>query len=143
MLLSEKKKKGLLSESPRSPRPLGTLEEGIDKRVPVIFPTHSPVNMLGGQPNTKAPRALGTSVFKKLSKIIMEKLSPLINVKKDMDDVYSKGYFENHYPDADKKLKGLLHDRAMAAISHSENDEVETHEDEGESKITLVVNINK
>src|SRR3972149_9512527 len=96
----------LLPENKRnSPKALGIsknkLEENFDKKMAIIYPTHSPVNMLGGQPNTKAPRPLGTSVFRKLSKIIMERLSPLINVKKDMDDVYSKGYFENHYPKLD------------------------------------------
>jgi hypothetical protein len=58
-------------------------------------------------------------VFDRKYASMLKKIKPLLEVKKEADKNYSAGYFENHYPDADKKLKNLLHRKAMDAWANS------------------------
>jgi len=124
------------------------LEKDFDKRVSIIFPTNSPVSAMSGESDVETPEPMGTGIFSKISQAIKKRLSPLISAKKNMDDVYSKGYFERHYPDADKNMKGLLHEHAMSSWAHAMDDSPDNNHDEeaeGESphQITLTININK
>jgi hypothetical protein len=86
-------------------------------------------------------------LLRKLSDKHERLLTPLLKVKKEADKVYSKGYFENHYPDADKHLKSMLHEKVMAAWSNSLNGngkkvkekEVDVHR---ESPLSISITIN-
>ena len=66
---------------------------------------------------------MNSSVFDRISARMLRKLSPLLQVREEADKVYSNGYFGRHYPQAEKKLKRLLHDRVTAAWANSLNDE--------------------
>lgn len=121
----------------------GDLEQDFDRRVPIIFPTNSPVNALSGHSDVEQPEPMPTGVFSRISKVIKKKLLPLISAKQSMDDVYSKGYFERHYPQADEHLKGLLHDHAMSSWAHSMDDSEEEAAEGDAPQITLTINIKK
>lgn len=83
-----------------------------------IFPTSSPVDVQDGR-KVSAPKSLGRGLFEKATELRDHKLIPLLKVREDADRVYSNGYFENHYSEADKRLKGLLHEKVMAAWGNS------------------------
>ncbi len=81
---------------------------------PFIFSTHSPVDIL----DRKKQRPLSVkspSILRKLASSVEAKIKPLLQVKEEVDRVYSNGYFENHYPDADKTLKDTLHQKVLAS----------------------------
>jgi len=138
MLLQKKNKQALGIEQ-------GDLEENFDSRIPIIFPTKSPVSAMTGESDVEPPEPIDSGVFSRLSKAIKKKLMPLISAKKDMDDVYSRGYFERHYPDADENLKGLLHEHAMSSWAHAMGNDghEEPDGDEKPAQIMLTININK
>jgi hypothetical protein len=105
-----------------------------------IFPTQSPVDRVferPERPHVHSPRG-------RLSYLI-DRSTPLLKAKKTLDKVYSNGYFETHYPDADKTLKGLLHERAMDAWSHAEHfchdDEEKEEKEEKKKSINVVINL--
>jgi hypothetical protein len=87
----------------------------------IIYPTHSPVDRLGGE-SLPAPLPMRENDYKIASARLLRKLSPLLRAREEADKVYSNGYFENHYPEADKKVKRLLHNRVMAAWANALND---------------------
>jgi hypothetical protein len=74
---------------------------------------------------------------------LLKKVKPLLEVKKEADEVYSRGYFENHYPDADKTLKRMLHQKAMDAWARSRSDDTgdDEKEEAGEDNHGRTVNI--
>lgn len=144
-----KKKKGLLDPEANPPKRMGVpedpvhsdVERGFDRRVPVIFPTKSPISSLAGPPEeTKSAE----EIMPKYSGRFMKRL---LESKRDLDEVYSRGYFENHYPDADKQVKQFLHDKTMTmwakALKEEPSHEEESGEDEEKPSITIVVNVNK
>jgi len=130
-------RKGLLEEENEHEN----LEDSFDRKVAIIFPTNSPVNRLSGSSDVETPMPLKRGVFSGLSKRILNKLKPLLKAQENSNKVYSNGYFEGHYPDADKKLKGLLHDSTMAAWANAMSEEEE--EERNESNVTLTICINK
>lgn len=140
-----KKKKGILEEDPVPSKRMGSpdLESAMDRRVPVIFPTRSPISSLAGPPEeTKTPP--DEDFMPRYSGKFM---SRLMEARKDLNKVYSEGYFENHYPEADKSLKQFLHERALASWAKAlrEKPEPEHEEEEHEEKqqVTVVINLNK
>jgi len=84
-----------------------------------IFSTKSPIEPegLGLDPPKKPLFAPSKKELTNLS----ERVSPLLHIRKAMDKVYADGYFERHYSEADKKLKNLLHRKAMTAWAHAEH----------------------
>jgi hypothetical protein len=99
----------------------------------IIFPTGSPVDVQGGE-KVKAPKKLKRGLFEKNSLLRDRKLQPLLRARDDADKVYSKGYFENHYKDADKDLKGMLHEKVMDAWANS----IGTGSDKKSEKVAVV-----
>lgn len=111
----------------------------------VIFPTHSPVDVSGGE-KVKAPKPLGRGLYDKSIKLRDDKLIPLLKVRESTDKVYSNGYFENHYSEADKLLKGLLHEKVMAAWANSINKKPKkkkelTEEPSGGLQLSISINV--
>lgn len=109
-----------------------------------IFSAKSPLDRLAGA--KPKPAKLKPGKLQALAK----RMGPLLETKSILDKVYSNGYFENHYPDADELLKKTLHDRAMQAWAHAKafgkNDkEVESEDESGEREeeknINVVINI--
>lgn len=125
-----KKKMGLLRPE--------DLEQEFDRRMSVIFPTQSPISSLAGPPKeTEEPETLPP----KFSGRFMKKL---LESREDLEKVYSNGYFQTHYPEADKNLKEFLHEKTMNTWTKSlekENDTPEPKEEE--HALTVVININK
>jgi hypothetical protein len=68
-------------------------------------------------------------------------LAPLLEASKTADQVYANGYFERHYPEADKKMKSLLHDKVMAAWSNSDNDDEEHEERSLGTGLNITINV--
>lgn len=142
-----KKKNGLLDPEPEPPKRMGagvfsgrSLEEAFDKRIPIIFGTKSPVNSLAGPPReTDAPPS---EDFKpRFSGRFMQRL---MEDRESLDKIYSRGYFENHYPEADKQLKEFLHEKTMSSWAKTlTEDSEEPEEKEDNPGLTLVININK
>lgn len=127
-------------------KPMGTpsnpesLEADFDRRMAVIFPTKSPVNSLAGPPEETK---IAKEIMPKFSGKFMQKL---LESKRNLDGVYSNGYFENHYPEADKNLKEFLHEKTMnswAKALEKKNDESSEHEEGEDRGLTVVININK
>ena len=107
--------------------------------VDTIFSTKTPVEFgRGDEAAPKTPSSLSSEFFRLFSK----RLKPVMKVRDAMDKVYSKGYFEQHYPDTDRQLKSLLHDEAQVAkqclnsASYGEIDNKDT------KKTWIVVQIN-
>lgn len=107
-----------------------------------IFETKSPVDFINGEkpemPTIRPPKGS--------LKRIAARCGPLLDAKHMLDKVYSNGYFENHYPDADRTLKGLLHKRAMDAWAQAEHFGADIDADDDEKmghdkQISLVINI--
>lgn len=92
-----------------------------------IFPSKSPVSLLGDQPKPPATRSRKT--LRDIAAEHHRKLTPLLRVKEEADKVYSNGYFEQHYKEADRLLKQLLHDKVMNAWAAALNDEKEEAEE--------------
>jgi len=145
-----KKKKGLLEPEASPLKRMGIpedpihedVEAGFDRRVPIIFPTRSPINSLAGPPEeTKSAEEMIPKYSGKFMKRLLES-------KRDLDDVYSRGYFENHYPEADKQMKQFLHDKTMTVWAKALKEKTSHEEEEKEDKnkepnITIIVNVNK
>ena len=112
----------------------------------VIFPAGSPVDRLGGE-KPETPPTIHRGLFKRIAEHQRCRIAPLLQAKDEVDRVYSNGYFENHYPDADKKLKDILHRKVMAAWSNALNElqEEEDHDDRptGGSGLTIIINPGK
>jgi hypothetical protein len=90
------------------------------------------------QPNKLRSRAANASVEK-----WRNKLMPLINARKILNKVYSNGYFENHYKEADADLKKVLHEQTMAAHSRLKaKEEPPVDSEEPCDTRALTININ-
>jgi len=85
------------------------LDEFFDNARQEIFPMKSPISNL--EPVEEKP----TKRVGKLAKLAASRVTPLLKAREEVNDVYSDGYFESHYPQADKTLKGLLHDQVLDA----------------------------
>ena len=105
----------------------------------IIFPTNSPVHTLGGE-KVEAPKPISGALHALAKKKHARRLQPLLEARKAAEKVYSKGYFENHYKDADKKLKSLLHEKVMDAWANSISDD-DGYEEKEESKGGLSLSI--
>ena len=138
-LLKKIKPQGILSNAGNGILSEGKLEDGFDKKLPDFFPLRSPISNLGGHPEeTKVPPPMGfkPKYSEKAMKILME-------ARKNLNKIYSDGYFENHYPEADKDLKNHLHEQTMSSWTNAMNKEEKAEEAGEENKqITVVININ-
>lgn len=92
----------------------------------MIFSSKSPVT----QGNEPTPEYMPLDELKNRHQQMKCRLKEALKVRKDMDEVYSKGYFENHYPKADRRLKELLSQRANLAISRMDNYEKDNDSEE-------------
>lgn len=115
----------------------------------MIFPTKSPVDRSGGTSDVKTPNPIKRAKYRRLADRLAKQIIPLLSSKRDVDQVYSNGYFENHYPEADKKLKRVLHDKVMADWANALNEDEDEDEEKEEKKSkrvfgdgTLTININ-
>jgi len=109
-----------------------------------IFPSGSPIERVWtGSTDLKAPKPLDGEIFDRRYFKLLKKVKPLMEIKKEADEVYSRGYFENHYPEADKTLKRMLHQKAMDAWARSRgnDDDSEEKEEAGEDNHGRTVNI--
>jgi len=97
---------------------LEELLKGPNTGINSVFSVNSPVDQLEAE-KAPDPKPLGYETFKKLSARILNKLGPLLHAREAADKVYSNGYFQRHYPGAEKKIKTLLDDHVMNAWSHS------------------------
>ena len=70
------------------------------------------------------------------------RLRPLLQAKKDINASHSQGYFENHYPDADKQLKELAHERVLSALDHART-LAGSDDDSGEKSISINISLGK
>jgi hypothetical protein len=84
----------------------------------IIFPSNSPVDVQGGD-RVKSPKKLKPGLFEKRNLFRARKFMPLLKAREEADRVYSNGYFENHYKDADKQLKSMLHEKVMDAWANA------------------------
>ena len=111
-----------------------------------IFPTGSPISQSDGELQSE-PMPVDHDAYQKVSASMLRKLSPLLRVREDADKVYGKGYFERHYSEADKKLKLLLHKRAMLSWANALNDEnLEERSKAGlgdSGGVTIIINLVK
>lgn len=121
------------------------LDSEFDTNRTTIFPSNSPVTNL--EPVKKLPSILPRKKFGRLADLAMSRIKPLLKMREKIDKVHADGYFENHYPNADKKLKSLLHEQTLAAWGNAENDsqEVLTVSDDkktlGGKTISVTINI--
>ena len=127
-----KKKMGLLRPE--------DLEKSFDRRMSIIYPTQSPINSLAGPPEeTEEPEPM----IPKFSGRFMKRL---LESREDLEKVYSNGYLQTHYPEADKNLKEFLHQQTMnswaKALDKEDDDHKEPDGDEAPN-FTVVININK
>lgn len=104
-----------------------------------LFPTHTPVPFGG---DGEAPPSMAATLASKFFNKFTRRIKPLMKVRDAMDSVYSKGYFENHYREADKDLKKLLDKEAKVAHSLLLSKEDIPCEDKEETGGGVVVNIN-
>ncbi len=104
-----------------------------------IMPTKTPVPFRGKHTPMRMPSSLASRVFKRLT----HRVKPMMKVRDAMDKVYSKGYFQNHYPDADGELKQTLHKEAMVAHSRLRAQEEAPEEDHGllGPKMSITINL--
>lgn len=107
-----------------------------------LFTTHSPISR-GEEPT---PERMKTNRLAQRLKVISARLNNLLKTREEADRVYSNGYFENHYPKADKQLKNLLHEKVMLAHSRALNDELDSDEtggeprsEESDAKVTIII----
>jgi hypothetical protein len=106
-----------------------------------IFETNSPVDRTDGDRPKRPRRAPPEGSIDKLC----AQIEPLLRTKKLLDEeVYCHGYFDNHYPEASKKLKDLMHERTMSSWAHAEHFVPGKSHEEDEKKdknISVVVNV--
>lgn len=125
--------------------PEKSLDDGFDKNRTTIFPSNSPVTNL--EPVKTKPIILSRKKFGRLASLAKTRIMPLLKARKNIDKVHADGYFENHYPEADKKLKSLIHEDALIAWGNAENPSKEVLEEKAEGKelgsggTTIVLNI--
>lgn len=89
-----------------------------------LFTTHSPITR-GEEPK---PENQKSSKLAQRLKVISARLNNLLQARTEADKVYSNGYFENHYPKADKQVKNLLHEKVMLAHSRALNNDISPEE---------------
>ena len=89
-----------------------------DKKSPYdqVFPSHTPVPFEDGTEVKEVPK-FGASLADRFYKKFTRRIYPLLKVRETMDKVYSNGYFQQHYRDADIDLKRELNNQAK--IAHS------------------------
>jgi hypothetical protein len=107
-----------------------------------IFPTGSPLpnHRIAGPPK---PKKMNGKIAERVLSGIIERIKPVMKIRELMDKVYSNGYFERHYPEAEQELKNHLHNEAMVAHSKMRApDHSEPDGDEGKS-ITININLGK
>lgn len=105
-----------------------------------IFPTKTPVPFKG----KPRPPMRAASIADRFFNNLTRRIKPLMKVRDAMDKVYSKGYFENHYPEADEELKHVLHSEALEAHARLRaTDNSDEHEERKEGLLGgLTININ-
>ena len=123
---------------------MGMLDPTQENKVHVsdtIFPTHTPVPFGG---DGVRPSSMASTLAAKFFDKFTKRIKPIMKVRDAMDNVYSKGYFENHYGDADKALKKILDKEAKVAHSLliATDEPVSTDSCEEDSGEGVVVNIN-
>ena len=101
---------------------LGELIKGPLTGANSVFSVNSPVDQLEQERATE-PKSKDYKTFQRASERILSKLGPLLSARKNADKVYSNGYFQRHYPGAEKQIKTLLHEHVMDAWSHSLSDQ--------------------
>jgi len=84
----------------------------------------------------KLPSLLSGSTGR-LAGLASSRADGLLAARDTLNKVYSDSYFENHYPDADRKLKRVLHDNTMKAWEETENPSPKS----GGNKITLTISL--
>jgi hypothetical protein len=97
-----------------------------------IFTARSPVDIV--DPIKESPSPLPRKKFGRLAEIAFSRIQPLVDSRDTLNKVYSKGYFENHYPEADRSLKELLHSQTMQAWANAENPSSEVLQSKSEGK---------
>jgi len=98
-----------------------------------IFPMRSPVDALDPP---KLPSLLSKSTGR-LAQLANSRSDGLLAARETLNKVYADSYFENHYPDADRKLKKVLHAKTMKAWEDVENAAPKS----GGNKITLTISL--
>ena len=88
-------------------------------------------------------KAVSGGLFGRLS----NRIKPLLDAKHDIDKVWANGYFENHYPTADKLIKEIAHDRVLSALDHARSYAAvapkEESDDENEKGVEITIRIGK
>lgn len=100
-----------------------------------LFSSKSPIDM---NKRREEPRRLRSKVAERIIKGLSNRLKRLLEARDEVNKVHSEGYFENHYPDADKELKGLLHDKVMTAHSRMRADD-DYEEEDRKPSITIKI----
>ena len=75
---------------------------------------------------------------------ISDKSHSLIHAREQVNKVHSEGYFENHYKEADRKLKKLLHEKVLLSWKRMISDRVKKkvkEEVQPESKPRIIITI--
>lgn len=88
-----------------------------------IFSVGSPVDQLEAESSSTTPTPMDSGTFERISARMLKKLSPLLQAREEADKVYSNGYFQRHYPQAEKKIKRLLHDKVMHSWANALNED--------------------
>lgn len=100
-----------------------------------LFTVHSPIQ----REEEPSPEKMKTSRIAKRLKILSARVNGLLKARETCDKVYSNGFFENHYPKADKRLKELLHEKCMLAHSRALNDDLAPEEVNDAAQAPVVV----
>lgn len=99
--------------------PEETLDSGFDTNRTTIFPSNSPVTNL--EPVTGTPTLMPRKKFGRMADGAYSRFKPLMKMRESLDKVHANGYFEQHYPEADKMLKRLLHEHTLDAWGNAAN----------------------
>lgn len=104
-----------------------------------VFPTRTPI----GFKEKRDPPKLAPRLAKRFFDNMSQRIKPLMKVRDAMDKVYSKGYFENHYPEADSELKKTLHEEAMVAHNRLREPAVEKEDENKSPSISITLNLGR
>lgn len=107
-----------------------------------LFQAHSVVDSMDEPKYKSIPRVKARSYLSEIER----RIRLCLEARAEADKIFSNGYFENHYPTADKLLKKLFHEKCMYAISHMMSDEPEEEapeeveeQESSNSKVTIII----
>ena len=110
-----------------------------------LFSSNSPIESEGISGTKQKPAKVSAEKAECRLAEISERSHSLIHAREQVNKVHSEGYFENHYKDADKKLKKMLHEKVLLSwrkmISERVKNRKEKEEEAPESRPRVIITI--